>query len=121
MKTIPIRIGPNAEIVAIVENNGKCPLQDFLEGLTGSDRNKVFQLFLMFCQLGEIRNKEKFRKEDDPIWCFKSYQVRIPCFFQPTASKRCLVLTHGFLKKQDKMPKAQIDRAIRYYQQYISR
>lgn len=121
MKTLPVDSGPKAEIVAIIEDSGKCPVENLLENLSKADRTKLFQLFKLFCLMGEIRNIQKFRFEEDSIWCFKSFQIRVLCFFKPTAKKRCLVLTHGFIKKQDKMPKTELDRAKRYYQQFMAR
>ena len=119
MRTLRVRSGSKAEIVAIVEDSGRCPVAEFLERLSDADRRKVFLLFELFCQVGEIRNTEKFRKEIAKIWCFKSYQVRVFCFFQPAAPRRRLVLTHGVKKKQDRMPKAELERAQRYYNNFI--
>lgn len=66
-----------------------------------------------FSDRGEIRNTEKFNHEKDGIYAFKSFRVRILCFFLPGASKRTVVLTHGFIKKREELPSKELEKALR--------
>jgi hypothetical protein len=77
----------------------------------------VVRLLHEFALRGQILNHEKFRLENHPIYAFKSFQVRILCFFYPGASRRSLVLTHGFIKKQDHLPKSELEKALRIYKE----
>lgn len=90
-----------------------------MELLPKSDRRKVAALFDLFADFGEIRNREKFVLEEKPIFAFKSFRIRICCFFIPNASRRSIVLTHGFIKKKDDMPKEELDRAMRIHAEEI--
>jgi hypothetical protein len=57
---------------------------------------------------GAIKNREKFKKIEGQLFEFKSYQIRMPCFFDP---KNRIVITHGFMKKTDNIPPKEIERA----------
>jgi phage-related protein len=92
---------------------------DFIDGLSIPDQKKAVRLLKEFADRGEIRNREKFRLEEPPIYALKSFQVRILCFFLPKAPKRTLVLTHGFIKKSDDAPTAEIERAKRIYVEVV--
>ena len=48
--------------------------------------------------------------DDTDFFEFKSFQVRMPCYFQPG---RTLVITHGFRKKGGRIPPSEIARAKR--------
>jgi hypothetical protein len=109
-----------AEILAYVDSRGKTLSLEFIEGLNESDQKKILRLLEEFTRRGEIRNREKFRFEEKPIYAFKSYQVRILCFFMPNAKKTTIVLTHGFIKKKDDMPPSELKRAKRIYQEISS-
>jgi hypothetical protein len=80
---------------------------------------KTVRLIQEFANRGEIRNQEKFRLEGKPIYAFKSFQVRILCFYLPNAPRRTLVLTHGFIKKSDNLPRAQIEETKRIFLEIV--
>lgn len=103
--------GSRADIITYLDSRGCNPIQEFLEELSPNDRKKIGSLFRMFAELSEIKNTEKFRNEGDGIFVFKSFQVRVCCFFLSGREKKTLVLTNGFIKKQDKMPKREKQRA----------
>ncbi|QBN20637.1 type II toxin-antitoxin system RelE/ParE family toxin [Flavobacterium nackdongense] len=69
-----------------------------------------------------IRNSENkndpelFKKLEDDIWEFRTlyqkFQYRLLAFWDKTNSESTLVIsTHGFVKKQRKVPKKEIERA----------
>jgi phage-related protein len=111
--------GEKADIYVYVDSGGQQLAADFIDQLDESDQKKVLQLLRRFAQKGEIHNREKFRLEEKPIYAFKSFQIRILCFFLPDAAKRTIVLTHGLKKKQDKLSRSELDKANRIYNECI--
>ena len=91
-------------------NDGTSPAEEFFDGLPASDQRKLMTLFKRLGDHGKIFNTEKFKKEDRGFYAFKSYQIRMPCYF---LRERVVVVTHGFTKKCDKMPPSELDRAER--------
>lgn len=97
---------------------GQMPAKEFLEGLSLGDQAKISALIKRLGDLGEIRNREKFKKiERTEFFEFKSFQVRIIGFFM---QGRRFVLTHGFPKKQDNIPQSQLERANRIKQRCMN-
>lgn len=107
--------GEKASIVVYVDENDQCKVVDFIEELEESDQKKVVHLFKMFCELGQIRNEEKFKNEDGPIYAFKSFQVRILCAFLPITGKRTNVLLLGLKKQRDRIAKSDLKKARLLY------
>ncbi len=112
--------GDKADIYVYKDDRGEKPIILFIEQLQQNDRAKVIALLHHFSGLGEIRNEEKFKLEEKPIYAFKSYQVRLFCFILPKASKKTVVLTHGHLKKKNKVPKIELERAKNIFKKVIS-
>jgi hypothetical protein len=87
-------------IELLVLDDGSCPVRGFLSALSAKDRTKVDVLFELLASHGRISNKEKFKKiEGTELWEFKSFQIRLICFFMK--DKR-VVICHALTKKQDK-------------------
>jgi len=113
-----IQQGPHFKIIAYRDEKGKAPAYEFLETLPEKDRFKVEKLFHLLCNKGKISNRDKFRMERDGIWVFKSYQIRVFCFF---AKGKRVVLTHGTIKKKDKVRKQEIEKAKKIMNEYRQR
>ncbi len=99
--------GKSLDIYAIT-NDGRCPVQEFIDGLESADQKKVIALLQRAANYGLSNNTEKFKKLKDNIWEFKSFQVRILCTLE---GRKVIILTHGFIKKRDKAPSSEIVRA----------
>ena len=75
--------------------------------------------------LAEHTNDPKlFKKLQNDIWEFRTkfggLQIRLLAFWDKTDKKETLVIaTHGFIKKVDKVPGLEIDRAIRLKTKYF--
>jgi len=75
--------------------------------------------------LAEQTNDAKlFKKLKDNIWEFRTQyaglQLRLLAFWDKTDDKETLVFaTHGFIKKVDKVPSNEIDRAEKIREQYF--
>jgi len=91
------------------------PAEEFYDSLADPDKAKLNKLFERLGDHGRISNEEKFKKiENSDFFEFKSFQIRMPCFFLPG---KLVVITHGFWKKGDKIPPAEVKRAERIRQE----
>lgn len=89
--------------------DGKHLLREFIDGLSEDDQKKIAALLKTTAELGVPKNEQKFKKLQDGLFEFKSYQIRIFCAFH---GKAIIVLTHGIIKKKNKHDKNDIDKAI---------
>jgi phage-related protein len=97
------------------------PAKVFLEDLDEKTRGKV--LFNIW-KAREINDSELFKKLSDEIWefrtHFKSNQIRFLAFWDKTGRNQILVITtHGFIKKTQKTPKREIERAVQLRREYL--
>jgi len=99
----------------VVLRNGQCPAQEFVNNLETPEKAKLARLFNRMAMFGRINNGEKFKKESENIYGFKSFQIRIGCF----RLGRTWFLTHGFRKKQDHWPKSELERANQIRNDYL--
>lgn len=99
--------------------DGSCPVGDFLDALGEADSKKLDVLFERLGEHGKISNKEKFRKltDSEAIFEFKSFQIRILCFFGPD---KTVLLAHALIKKKDKHSAADIGLAEDRRRWYLS-
>ena len=109
MKATIVYRGKQYDISSVI-HSGKSQVKEFIDGLPQSEQKKIVALLRRTADHGILSNEEKFRKLDHGIWEFKSFQVRLLCFFE---RNHLIVLTHGFKKKQDRTPKNEIERAVR--------
>ena len=72
-------------------------------------------LFRVLGDTGRISSEEQFKKLQDDFFEFKAFQLRLPCYFAPG---RRVVITHGFIKKKNVIPKQELLRAKSIKQQY---
>ncbi len=85
---------------------GRVPALEFLRELRLEDQIKMQHLFDWSAR-DLIANREKYKLLDAGIFEFKSKQIRMPCFESPGG---LLVVTHGFIKKKDEAPPAEVRR-----------
>lgn len=89
--------------------------QEFLSQLDAKTRNKIFQTF---DRASLLLDAEAFKKlADTDIWEFRTYynkkKYRMLAFWDKTQPVDTLVIaTHGFIKKTQKTPQKEIDKAI---------
>jgi len=69
-------------------------------------------------EIGKINNIEKFRNEGDGIYAFKPQPDRYLSFF--TDGKK-IIVTNGFKKKTDKLPKNEKILAMNCRMDYLER
>ncbi|WP_439489915.1 type II toxin-antitoxin system RelE/ParE family toxin [Algoriphagus sp.] len=94
----------------------------FIAGLDSKTVKKIFYNI----DLAEQTNAPKLLKKlQNDIWEFRTkyagLQIRLLAFWDKTDNKETLVVaTHGFIKKVDKVPKNEIDRAVRLKDNYFN-
>ena len=93
----------------------------FIAGLEPKAARKV----LYNIDLAEQTNNPKlFKKLQKDIWEFRTSfggkQIRLLAFWDKTEGRETLVLaTHGFIKKVDKVPANEIERAVKIRTKYF--
>ena len=109
MKRIFAHKGKVLAVEFAIRINGESPASDFYDELDDRDKAKLLKLFETIGEHGQIRNKEKFKHIEgtNNFFVFKSFQIRMPCF----RFGYSFVVTHGYIKKADKMPPAELKRA----------
>ncbi len=103
--------------------DGHCPVQVFIDGLSGKAAKKVTWVLSLLEEL-EAVPAIYFKKlvNADEIWEVRvsvaSDTFRIFCFFE---GRDIVVLTHGLVKKTRKTPAGDIKRAESYRREYFTR
>ncbi|MCA1758996.1 MAG: type II toxin-antitoxin system RelE/ParE family toxin [Bacteroidales bacterium] len=96
--------------------------KEFLDSLDEKAREKV--LYNIW-KAREVNDPELFKKLLDEIWEFRTKysgkEIRLLAFWDKDESTNTLVIaTHGFLKKQQKTPKNEIERAKQLRNDYFN-
>jgi phage-related protein len=102
--------------------DGKCPAEDFLDSLPGKAAQKVTWVLKILEDL-EMIPSIYFKKlvNTDGIWeCRVKLGSDIYRFFGFFHGNE-IILTHGFVKKTQKTPSSEIERAQRYRRDYLQR
>ena len=91
----------------------------------GTLKEKTVAKVLFNIDLAEQTNDTRlFKKLQNDIWEFRTLyngqQIRLLAFWDKTNNSETLVMaTHGFCKKTDKIPTAEITRAIKLHEKYF--
>lgn len=94
----------------------------FIAGLQPKTRRKI----IYNIDLAEQTNDPKlFKKLQDDIWEFRTrhagLQIRFLAFWDKTEKTNTLVIaTHGFVKKTEKVPVKEIERALQLRANYFN-
>ena len=92
--------------------------------IAGLDQKTVRKIFYNIDLAEQTNDPKLFKKLQNDIWEFRTkyagLQIRLLAFWDKTDGKETLVFaTHGFIKKVDKVPANQIDRAIKIRKKYF--
>ncbi|QWR76231.1 type II toxin-antitoxin system RelE/ParE family toxin [Candidatus Magnetomonas plexicatena] len=110
-------------VVFYTTAEGKSPVRDFLDLLSGKVAQKITWVLKLVEDLDSVPSGyfKKLSGTKD-IWecrvTFGSNTYRIFCFF---ADNSLIVLTNGFIKKTQKIPKAEIEKAEAYRRDFLKR
>ena len=103
--------------------SGNCPIQDFLDSLSGKVAQKISWVLRLIEDL-EIVPASYLKKltGSEEIWECRiqhgSNAYRIFCFFD---GSMVVVLTHGIEKKSMKTPRKEIEKAESYRKDFLKR
>ena len=110
------------EIVFYDTDDGKCPVQEFLDSLDAKMKAKTFRTIDLLEMNGPNLREPYSGSMDDGIFELRTKQgtniTRVFYFFF-VGNK--IVLTNGFVKKTQKTPKAVLDLAKKYRDDYKRR
>jgi phage-related protein len=89
------------------------------------DPKTVKKVFYNIDLAEQTNDPRLFKKLQHDIWEFRTQyaglQVRLLAFWDKTGSRETLVIaTHGFVKKVDKVPANEIERAVRLREKYFN-
>ena len=99
-----------------VDKVGQSPALEYAENeIPKSHKSKLLHLFKVMGDQGKIHDIRKFRHEGDGIYAFKPQPYRFLSFF--TKGKK-IIITNAFYKDEDKLPKAEKDRALKARNDY---
>jgi len=94
---------------------------EFLKGL----EQKHYEKILYNIRKVQVENDpELFKKLIDDIWEFRTtyqgFQYRLLAFWDKTSATETLVIsTHGFVKKQSKVPEKEIQKTVQSRKKYF--
>lgn len=114
------------ELEFYMKENGKIPVQDFLYSLNPKLRAKAFSDIELLKMLGnELKEpyvKPLKGKNDKGLYELRiKFSNDIARIFYFTYHNGKFVLLHGFIKKTMRTPKNEIDKAIKYMEDYKRR
>lgn len=101
---------------------GKCPVEEFLNGLSGKVAKKITWVLALIEDLAVVP-KIYFSKMPgtDEIWeCRIRFGGNIYRIFAFIEGKE-VILTHGIVKKDQKTPKKEIEQAEKIRREYYTR
>jgi phage-related protein len=99
-------------------------LEEAATFITTLDKKTAKKLTYNIWRARESLDSRLFKKLTDEIWEFRVrsafWQVRLLAFWDKTKSGETLVIaTHGFIKKTDKIPGHEIQRAMNIRKRYF--
>jgi phage-related protein len=100
------------------DESGHSQALEYAEALDNADRKKLAALLMVIGDIGQLRNKQKFRYEGDKIYAFKPKPHRFLAFFFVGGK---VIITNAFAKKSDKLPPGEKDRALNCMKDYERR
>ena len=102
--------------------NNKSPVEDFLDSLSSKEAQKVLWVLKLIEELDNVSSKyyKKLKNADDIVEVRSSFgnnSFRILGF---EYKNKFVVLTNGFKKKDQKVPKSEISIAIKRKKEYLN-
>lgn len=85
-------------------------VREFLEELSGNDEDATIAMLEYVATQGMPRNNLKCNSEGDGFFALKPRRVRLLFFYDPDL-RRVIVVTHGYFKQGQKMPRREFRRA----------
>jgi phage-related protein len=114
-------ITPMKEIIFYRLNN-KSPVEDFLDSLSSKEVQKVLWVLKLIEELNNVSSKyyKKLKNANDIIEVRVSLGNNSFRLLGFEYEDKFVVLTNGFKKKSQKVPKSEIDLAIKRKKEYLT-
>lgn len=96
-------------------SNYRQPAKEFLSDLEKNKRAKAANYLKLIEQKGLSLGRSYCDKVEGPIYELRPKNIRM--FFGTCKGKKIIVLS-GFIKKQNKIPRREIEKAKKYYQDF---
>ena len=99
-------------------------LEEADEFISRLDAKTIKKIFYNIDLAEQTNDPKLFKKLQNDIWEFRTkfagLQIRLLAFWDKSGNKETMVIaTHGFIKKVDKVPANEIDRALRLKKKYF--
>lgn len=99
-------------------------MEEANEFISGLDTKIIRKIFYNIDLAEQTNDPKLFKKLQKDIWelrtKFGGLQIRLLAFWDKTDNKQTLVIaTHGFVRKVDKVPANEIERASRLREKYL--
>jgi phage-related protein len=100
-------------------------MEEANEFIAGLDTKTIKKIFYNIDLAEQTNDPKLFKKLQNDIWelrtKFGGLQIRLLAFWDKSNNKETLVIaTHGFIKKVDKVPANEIERAERLRDKYFN-
>jgi phage-related protein len=100
-------------------------MEEANEFIAGLDTNSIKKIFYNIDLAEQTNDPKLFKKLQNDIWELRTkyggLQIRLLAFWDKSDNKETLVIaTHGFIKKVDKVPANEIERAERLRDKYFN-
>ena len=110
------------EVIFYEKQNGECPVEDFLDSLDKKMRAKLTGLLTILEEYGNLLREPYSKPLGDGIFELRG-QVgndisRILYFFYFEGK---IIITNGFIKKTQKTPKNEIEKAKQFRKDFVER
>lgn len=110
--------GPNSSVRYAKDSKARMHAAEFLKTVApAKDARRLRHWFQVMANDGRIQNPQAFKHERGPMFAFKAFECRVPCFRTGSA----WFLTHGFLKKKARWPETEFQRAERIMAEHLAR
>ena len=110
------------QVIFFEKENGTAPAEEFINSLDVKMSAKIYRLLVMMSENGPELREPYSKHLDDGIFELRakigSNITRVLYFF---FIGHRIIITNGFIKKTQKTPKAEIDKAKAYREEYKQR
>ena len=98
--------------------HGRMPVRDFLRKLQSVERASIYRCIELLRTYGPLLHMPYTRHIEGKLWELRADATRVFyfCFLEDR-----FVLLHAYRKKSQQAPRQEIERAIRYMQDYVER
>ena len=113
---------PKYQVIFFEKENGNAPVEDFINSLDIKMSAKIYRLIAMISENGPDLREPYSKHLEDGIFELRAQAgsdiSRVLYFFMVG---RRIVITNGFIKKAQKTPISEIDRAKAYRKEYLEK